>query len=330
MRRLLNDLAELGCEEVHLGGGGEPMIYPKIMEALELIKSLGMGAFITSNITPITEKRVDRLVELQVDRFYASIWAATPETYAITHPNANEDVFRKIDRTLRYLYRKKGGNRLAKPQMMIHHVIFAQNHGEVRKMVDYALEVGAAAVQFTLAYTFPGATDGLLLNESMRADVLGQLEEIPEAIHALEGHHGPGSFLWEIDNFKRRLREDSAGQGDYDQSVLERIPCQIGWFYAIIQADGVVIPCCKGQSKPMGNVKETPFREIWESRVYNIFRQRAKNLPKSDPYFASINCYKMCDNVQMLCKIEERMERLRPFEWIARRVVLPVIKKIGK
>jgi MoaA/NifB/PqqE/SkfB family radical SAM enzyme len=80
----------------------------------------------------------------------------------------------------------------------------------------------------------------------------------------------------------------------------------------------------------MGNVKETPFREIWESRVYNIFRQRAKNLPKSDPYFASINCYKMCDNVQMLCKIEERMERLRPFEWIARRVVLPVIKKIGK
>lgn len=330
MRRLLNDLAEMGCEEVQLVGGGEPMIYPKIMKALELIKSRGMRAFITSNITPITEKRADRLVDLQVDRFYASIWAATPETYAITHPSAAGNTFRNIDRTLRYLFRRKGGNRLAKPQIVIHNVVFAQNYREVRMMVDYALEVGAAAVQFTMAYTFPGSTDVLLLNESMRAEVLGQLEEIPGEIRALEGHHGPGSFLWEIDNFKRRLREDSAPRGDFDQSVLERIPCQIGWFYAIIQADGVVIPCCKGQSKPMGNVNEKPFREIWESRVYNRFRQKAKNLPKSDPYFASINCYKMCDNVQMLCKIEERMERLRPIEGIARQVALPVVRKFVK
>ena len=102
------------------------MIYPHIMESLELIKSRKMRCFVTTNITPITEKRASRMVELGVDRLYASIWAATPETYSITHSKSGEEDFHKIDKTLRHILQLKGGNRLTSPQIIIHNVIFNQ------------------------------------------------------------------------------------------------------------------------------------------------------------------------------------------------------------
>lgn len=324
--QLLRDLAAGGCEEIQFVGGGEPMIYPSIMEALERTKSLGMRCFVTTNLTPVTPKRAERMVQLGVDRIYVSLWAATPKTYAATHPKSGEEVFVKIDETLRRLDELKGGERLARPQVIIRNVIFKQNHHEVRTMVDYAADVGAAAVDFTLAYTFPGSTDVLLLDDSMREKVRRQLDSIPEEVRRMEGHHGPGTFLYEMDNFSRRLSALSEGEGELDRSVLERVPCQIGWFHVIIQADGVVIPCCKGQSKPLGNIYEKSFREIWYSSQYDEFRRKAKYLPKSDPYFASIDCYKMCDNVGMLKMIEERMQRLRPIEGVTRRLVAPLLR----
>lgn len=327
-RQLITDLAQLDCEEIQLVGGGEPMIYPQIMPAIELIKALKMRCFITTNLTPVTEKRARRIVEIGVDRLYCSLWAASPETYRATHPNSSEKTFPKIDRTLRLIQELKGGCRLAKPQVILHNVIFKQNHHEVERMVEYALEVGATAVQLTMPYTFPGSTDVLLLDAKMRQEVLRQIKRIPEDIRALPGHHGPGSFLWEFDNFRRRLEQPQAGEGQYDKDILERLPCQIGWFYTIVQADGQVIPCCKGQSKPMGNIHEKSFREIWDSETYKEFRHKAKTLPKSDPYFTSINCHKMCDNIAMLDKIENHMQRLKPAEGLTHRLVVPVLKAI--
>ena len=311
---LLRDLAAGGCEEVLFVGGGEPMIYPKIMEALELVKSLGMACFVTTNVTPITSKRANRMVQLGVDRLYASLWAAAPETYDTTHPNASGETFLKIDKTLRELRDLKIRNRATKPRVVIHNVIFNQNYHELRAMVDYAVEVGADAVQFTVPYTLPDRTDVLLMDAEMRAQVLEQIDGIPGDVRAKEGLHGSGSFLWEFDLFRERVAASTASEGHYDGNILDTLPCQIGWFFTIVRATGDVIPCCKGQNRPMGNINEKPFREIWESSRYGEFRHKAKYLPKSDPYFEPIGCTKMCDNVGQLIKIERHMQRLRPFE----------------
>jgi len=196
-------------------------------------------------------------------------------------------------------------------------------------MVDYAVDVGAAAVQFTMIYALPGSTDVLLMDGETRADVLRQLDTIPPAVWEKEGLHGPGTFLWEVDLFRSRLSEDSAEHGDYDQHILDRVQCSIGWFYTIVRANGDVIPCCKGQNRPMGNIKETAFKEIWAAKRYEVFRAKAKVLPKSDPYFIPFNCYKMCDNVGMLCRIDKEMRRLRRVEEFTRGVLLPIVGRLS-
>lgn len=325
---LIRDLAKGGCEEVLFVGGGEPMIYPKIMEALELVKELGMSAFVTTNMTPVTPKRVRRMVEIGVDRLYVSLWAASPESYDVTHPNVTGEEFLKIDAILREFARVKRETGKRHPEIIIHNVIFNQNHHEVRAMVDYALEVEANAVQFTVSYTLPDRTDVLLMNEAERSSVLGQIDSIPPEILSREGIHGPGTFLWELDIFRARVEGEEATEGRFDTPLLDSMPCMIGWFFTVIRANGDVIPCCKGQNKPMGNIHSETFEEIWYNGKYDLFREKAKDLPKSDPYFADIDCHKMCDNVGQLRTIDRYMTKLRPLEGPTA-LTLPVIRRLA-
>jgi hypothetical protein len=75
---------------------------------------------------------------------------------------------------------------------------------------------------------------------------------------------------------------------------------------------------------PMGNLYEKSFREIWFSKVYNEFRQKAKNLKKSDPYFKKIECYKSCDNLGMNLKTDKKIRAL------SKRDIEDLMKEAGK
>ena len=323
---LLRDLAASGCKEILFVGGGEPMMYPRIMEAIEIVKSLGMSCFITTNLTLINSKRARRMVQLGVDRLYASIWAATPQTYSQTHPNANERTFESIRRRLHEFKVLKKEHSVNKPEIIIHNVVFSMNCYETRAMVDFADQMGACSIQFTALYAIPGATDALLLDENMKSEVLRQLDSIPRALQERNGLHGPGSFLHELDVFRGRLEAQAASKGNYDVSALANLPCQIGWFYTIIRANGDVIPCCKGQDIPMGNIYENAFEDIWFSDTYRTFRRMSKSQPKTDPYFRPMKCLKMCDNIGMLQKIENKMARLRSLEPFTKRFLIPFLK----
>jgi MoaA/NifB/PqqE/SkfB family radical SAM enzyme len=296
------------------------------MDALDLVKSLGMACFVTTNMTAVTDKRATQMVEMGLDRLYVSLWASTSETYMATHPNASEKTFPKIDRRLRQFHDLKSHRRQTRPEIIIHNVIFNKNYQEVRKMVNYAIEVGASAVQFTMIYALLGTTDVLLMDQAMQDDVLAQLDAIPVDIRRRPGLHGPGTFIYEQGIIRERLQGAKAGIGSYDNSLIDQLPCQIGWFYSSIRTNGDVIPCCKGLRRPMGNLHTKPFREIWCSETYSEFREKAKSLPKSDPYFAPINCYKMCDNIGMLRLIEHKMRKLRPLESFTKRAAVPLVR----
>ncbi len=111
---------------------------------------------------------------------------------------------------------------------------------------------------------------------------------------------GFGSFL-------RRLNSANIYEQIYEKEVIDNLPCYVGWIYSRILSTGEVIPCCKAVTKKLGNIYENRFLEIWNSEPYRNFRHKAKNFPKSDSYFRSINCYKSCDNVGMNLQIKENL-----------------------
>jgi MoaA/NifB/PqqE/SkfB family radical SAM enzyme/radical SAM superfamily enzyme YgiQ (UPF0313 family) len=111
-------------------------------------------------------------------------------------------------------------------------------------------------------------------------------------------------------SFWRRIKGGS-GEG-LDAKVVDRVPCAIGYTYARVQATGHVIPCCKAADFPLGNILEERFEDLWSSERYEEFRQRALTELKSDPYFAPMECYKVCDNLGHNMETDETLRGLSP------------------
>ena len=168
------------------------------------------------------------------------------------------------------------------------------NWREAETMYDFATEVGADAVYFTVLDPVPGKTDVLLLNADERAaarnilrGIHARYEESPESLPELENYDG----------VIRRLGEDSAADGHYDGAAVEGIPCYIGWMFIRVLPNGDISPCCRGVDKPLGNLFRNSFSEIWNSPEYEEFRHFALTESKSHPYFAPIRCHTTCDNL---------------------------------
>jgi radical SAM superfamily enzyme YgiQ (UPF0313 family)/uncharacterized Fe-S cluster-containing radical SAM superfamily protein len=125
---------------------------------------------------------------------------------------------------------------------------------------------------------------------------------------------GYGAFL-------RRIR--SRATTGYDADKIDEVPCCIGWTYARVKTDGSVIPCCKADRMPMGNLLERPFAEVWQGVDYATFRRTALTTSKHDAYFAPIACALACDNLGHNLATQERLQKLTE----AQRALLTNLRK---
>ncbi len=114
---------------------------------------------------------------------------------------------------------------------------------------------------------------------------------------------GFGSFYRRIMNIGKSLQDEK-------DRIVDTLACYAGWIYSRVRVNGDVIPCCKAHRMPMGNLYKHSFKEIWNSERQQEFRDKAKNLKKSDPYFSPIGCYKGCDNLGENLKIHKHIAAL--------------------
>jgi radical SAM superfamily enzyme YgiQ (UPF0313 family)/MoaA/NifB/PqqE/SkfB family radical SAM enzyme len=291
---LIDELAGLGTSELYFSGGGEPFMHPDILPIVAHAKLRGMSCCINTNFTLVNELTVKRLIELAVDSLTVSVWAGTPQTYALTHPNKDEATFHRIKCTLKMLNSLKNS---ARPRIKIYNVISNLNYAELEAMIDLAEETGSEFVEFTVVDTIPGATDKLMLSQAERQEVLAQCVRIQK--------RGSKVQVLNLDNFMRRLSDTGADLAQYDSGLLNGLPCYVGWMFSRIMSDGDVNFCLKAHRAPVGNLYQNSFREIWNSKEQVNFRQKALRHDLTDPFFRRIGndescqagCNKSCDNL---------------------------------
>ena len=102
---------------------------------------------------------------------------------------------------------------------------------------------------------------------------------------------GAGSFLRRVGG--------AADAAPFDASILEQVPCSVGWSYARVRVDGALIPCCKAVKLPMGNVFELGLREVWFGEPMERFRRKSRKWSEESGYFAAVGCRQGCDNLGM-------------------------------
>lgn len=291
---LLDELAGMGTKELYFSGGGEPFMHPDIIPILSHAKALSLECCVNTNFTLVNEKVVKQLLDMSVDALTVSVWAATPQTYALTHPNKDEATFYRIKDTLKMLNSLKKGGR---PFIKIYNVISNLNYREIEPMVKFAAETGSEAVEFTVVDTIPGATDKLTLDQEQRREVLDQCERILAK--------DPKVRVLNMEHFRRRLSDAHADQAQYDSGFLGKCPCYVGWVFSRIMPDGDVNFCLKAHRIPVGNLYKDSFHEIWNSVRQKEFRKKALKFDVTDEFFRSIGndenckvgCYKSCDDL---------------------------------
>jgi len=112
-------------------------------------------------------------------------------------------------------------------------------------------------------------------------------------------------------SFHRRISSEKIEKAEYEINIVDTFPCYVGWTYARILVNGDIIPCCKAVKKPLGNIYENKFSEIWFSDTYNKFRYMAKTKKKNDLYFKEIECHKSCDNLGMNLETHRKVKEFK-------------------
>jgi glycosyltransferase involved in cell wall biosynthesis/MoaA/NifB/PqqE/SkfB family radical SAM enzyme len=311
--RLLDDMIALGSKEVYLAGGGEPFCHPDIQAIIAEIKRRGLICNVNTNFTLIDDEAVQFLADQRVDYMTVSVWAGTPETYSLLHPNKTEETFHQIKAMLTRLNAIKR----QVPYIKVYNVISNLNFHEIKAMIDFALQTRSESVEFTMLDVIPDRTDSLLLDENQRRWLHEEALRIRDWI---QGETPPRLHLFKYDQFLRRIGGGHTNTGEYDKTIIDSMPCTVGWQFARVLADGYVNQCLKAHRIPAGNLHDTTFRELWTSQVQREWRARTNVLVKSDPWFghigndpaAKVGCYKSCDDLGRIEHLVQRYQRMTP------------------
>ncbi|MFC1809487.1 radical SAM protein, partial [Candidatus Omnitrophota bacterium] len=301
---LINDAARMGTTEVYLAGGGEPFMYPYIMDVIRHIKEKGMTLYINTNFTLVDMPKIQEMVGLGVDHFTVSIWAGTPATYSATHPNKSEETFHHLENMLKYLQSLKV-EQTHPPYVKIYNVISKLNYQELDAMYEFTLRTKSESVEFTVLDTIPGKTDVLMLDAEEMAVLRDQAEQLKTRVSQMKMQNMNPPLLFRYDQFLRRISDDDCVDGNYDKNIIDSIPCYVGWVFSRIIPNGDVNGCLKGHRAPLGNINKERFCDVWNSPAQRYFRKKTYTQEKTDDFFsligndtrAKVGCHKGCDDL---------------------------------
>ncbi|MDP8254307.1 MAG: radical SAM protein [Candidatus Alcyoniella australis] len=306
---LLDQLREMQVEQIFLGGGGEPLCHPDLIEVVRQAKTRGFEVVLNTNFTLADESTLFALAKLELDLLIVSLWAGTSTTYARIHPNKSADTFKRICNTLIALKDAKQAGKARLPRVKIYDVLCSINAHELEEMVHSARDLGAEEIDFAVFDPIPGRTGHLILTQQQIAEVKRTLEHLDRP---------PGL---EINDalLLQRLSNVDVEKGVYDNGRIDTIPCYSGWFYARITTTGQVHSCLKSHRIPVGETAQRPFWQAWYGEGQDDFRRNTLKLDYTNPYLAKIGhdinfalpgCYRICDNLGMNLGIQRLAQSL--------------------
>ena len=126
---------------VDLNGWGEPLLHPRLIDMVRLLKQKGCFTGFSTNGLLLTENKAQSLLSAGVDYLAFSLDGASPRTYQAVRGG----LFEKICQNIKRLVRARHGT-LA-PQISLTFVMLKANIEEVPAMVELAAQLGVDFVR---------------------------------------------------------------------------------------------------------------------------------------------------------------------------------------
>ncbi len=270
-KRIIDDLAEYGVPVV-LFSGGEPLMRRDLIELSEYASSKGMRVVISTNGTLITKDVAKRLKSVGLSYIGVSL-----DGTRSTH-----DRFRGVEGAYDAAIRGLLNAMEEGIKVGLRFTINRRNYREIPHMFELMQKYGIPRVCFYhLVYTGRASElidDDLQPQEKRKVvDLIIDLTKemfdkgfSPEVLTV--DNHADGPYI-----YLRLVRE---GNRKRASEVLELLKMNegnsSGKGIGCINWDGTVYPDQFWRTRPLGNVREKPFSEIWEDES-NEFLMKLKN-----------------------------------------------------
>ena len=239
MQEIISDISDMGVKAVTFSGGGEPLVYPHIVETMQKILDSGIDLSIITNGQLLKGDRANVLANAKWVRI--SFDSADAGTYARIRKLPPEAFGEVCDNVRRFSEIKKEGCELG-----VNFVINHENAHQVYAMAEMVKELGANHIKYTARVT----KDLFQYHEPFKQDAI-------EQIHRAEGLNG-GVF-----------RVINKYEGDFDSAlVFHRCyeKCYVNRIFTVIAADSKVYFCHdKAYVKEgvVGDLKNQSFKDLW-------------------------------------------------------------------
>ena len=263
-KEIISDLAALGCRKIHFTGG-EPMLRGDTLELVAHAFQQGIRVNMTSNGTLITKERAKALVEAGLRGINISI--DSPIRKMHEKIRGVEGSWKLTTRAVEYFrkYARKG-----KISIRINTVVSRANFDTLATLPDVAHELGADGINLIPVDDHCGEhlslrkKDIAFFNENVAPRIAERALEL-------------GLIVSEADAYpfgQNQAEVQLARAGRYALGFYRKHPCYAPWTHTLIDHAGMVYVCCmtREQIPPLGDLKKSTFKEVWEGNAYRQIR----------------------------------------------------------
>lgn len=266
-RRVLDEMAGLGCRKVHFSGG-EVFLRPDFLDLVEHAAGAGMKVNMTTNGTLLTKERVDRLARARPNSISLSLDGPRPRVH--DRIRGLPGSFRRTTRAIRRL---RAADR--PPKIRVNFVLMRANFRHAPEMVDLARSLGAVEI-----HPMPVDEKGEPRNRLSRAQIRRYNEEIAPQVLQKRREHGFSTHpdlvypFGVSDEDLRQARDGLYARGFYAQKA-----CLAPWLHLFVAWDGESYLCCmtNGRMESLGNVNTEGVRAVFHGERMRTVRRAFLN-----------------------------------------------------
>lgn len=233
MKKLFDDMQKYGTFYICLGGG-EPLTRPDLLEILEYGKEKQLAISIVSNGLLLTKELIEKLNQMELDTFWISLDGLEQNHDYLrgkgTYKKAIEALL-----LLKEYYKGKTAVRMS---------LNKSNISEYKEIIKVAEDVGVNLIRLTPILDFGRAkNEDILINQEQYIDFLKEIREIKSSIEIVYPNKPTPNKIW-------------IGQNGFG--------CHCGKEAVWLDEAGDYSPCIFwGEKYTLGNIKETPYIELW-------------------------------------------------------------------
>lgn len=278
LKNALNEGLSMGLKSVSFGGGGEPLIYPALNPLLDFIRENNLKIdSIKTNGTALTEKTAQKLIRSGLRRITISLNDTRAEIYSKIC-NASPHLFNRALEGIHHIVQAKRQSQ-SDCEISVQVFVWRENYKRLPEMIQDLIPSGTDLI-------YVNTIDGLPGNLKMSPE---QKEEFRKILADVIKDH---ARIVQFNLSAEGLHEFAVGlQYQYHPQAID-IPdlcttpnrvefCYMGWFAAVIEANGDIYPCCHfttDERKSLGNLHSENLKQIWYGKKSAIYRREMRHL----------------------------------------------------